>query len=197
MNKYRALTAIFVAGLCLPASAQFVEEVRFGVAQHNICVVSEDIFDCDNADKEDGVNVTVELVFASPDFLSWAFEPRPFVTGSLNTAGDTSYVGGGLMWTIKFADRWAFEPSFAYAVHDGASQNPFPLSTPENAAFSANNVLFGSDDLFRTGLALSRQMGENWGIQLQYDHLSHGEILGDEPNQGLDNFGVRVYWQFQ
>jgi lipid A 3-O-deacylase len=40
-------------------------------------------------------------------------------------------------------------------------------------------------------------MGENWGLQLQYDHLSHGQILGNGRNQGLDNIGVRVYWQFQ
>lgn len=185
--------AIVAGGIsALPASAQLVEEVRVGIAQHNICVL-----DCDNADKEDGPNVTGEIVFKSPDFLSFAFSPRPYVTGSVNTAGNTSYGGVGLLWNFDFGENWSLEPGLGYVLHDGANSNPFIQGTPQSDRFGEENVLFGSEDLFRTSLALNRQMGENWGLQLQYDHLSHGQILGDGRNQGLDNIGVRIYWQFQ
>lgn len=185
--------AIVAGGIsALPASAQLVEEVRVGIAQHNICVL-----DCDNADKEDGPNVTGEIVFKSPDFLSFAFSPRPYVTGSVNTAGNTSYGGVGLLWNFDFAENWSLEPGLGYVLHDGANSNPFIQGTPQSDRFGEENVLFGSEDLFRTSLALNRQMGENWGLQLQYDHLSHGQILGDGRNQGLDNIGIRAYWQFQ
>lgn len=185
--------AIVAGGIsALPASAQLVEEVRVGIAQHNICVL-----DCDNADKEDGPNVTGEIVFKSPDFLSFAFSPRPYVTGSVNTAGNTSYGGVGLLWNFDFGENWSLEPGLGYVLHDGANSNPFIQGTPQSDRFGEENVLFGSEDLFRTSLALNRQMGENWGLQLQYDHLSHGQILGNGRNQGLDNIGVRVYWQFQ
>lgn len=191
---YRLLltsTAICALAAAVPASAQLIEEARVGVAQHNICVL-----DCDNADKEDGPNVTGELVFASPDAFRYILQPRPMITGSVNTAGKTSYGGVGLVWTFEFADKWAFEPSLAYVYHDGANASPFPQGDPRSDAFSEENVLLGSDDLFRTGLAISREMGENWGLQLQYDHLSHGQILGNGRNQGLDNIGVRAYFRF-
>lgn len=186
---------ISASALCLaatlPASAQLLEEVRVGVAQHNICVL-----DCDNADKEDGPNMTGELVFASPDVFRYILSPRPMITGSYNTAGNTSYGGVGLVWNFDFAEKWSFEPSLGYVFHDGANASPFPQGDPRSDAFSEVNVLLGSDDLFRTGLALNRDMGENWGLQLQYDHLSHGQILGNGRNQGLDNIGVRVYFHF-
>lgn len=179
-------------GVSLPASAQLLEEARIGIAQHNICVI-----DCKNADKEDGPNVTGELVFKSPDFLSAVWSPRPYATLSVNTAGNTSYGGVGFLWNFDFAEKWSFEPSIGYVIHDGAVSNPFVQGSVQNNMFAAENVLYGSEDLFRTGLALNRQMGENWGLQLQFDHLSHGQILGDGRNQGLDNIGIRAYWQFQ
>ena len=100
------------------------------------------------------------------------------------------------MWNFDFAEKWSIEPSFGYVIHDGAVESPFPQGSPESETFSAENVLLGSEDLFRTGLALNRDMGENWGLQLQYEHLSHGQILGDGRNQGLDSIGVRAYWRF-
>lgn len=191
---YRTLASLslLAAAATLPAQAQLIEEARVGIAQHNICVL-----DCDNADKEDGPNVTGELVFKSPDFLSFALSPRPYATLSVNTSGATSYGGVGLLWNFDFAEKWSFEPSLGYVFHDGSNENPFIQGTPESDRFGEENVLLGSDDLFRTGFALNRQMGENWGLQLQYDHLSHGQILGDGRNQGLDNIGLRVYFEFQ
>jgi lipid A 3-O-deacylase len=174
------------------AEAQGIEEIRLGVAQHNACVI-----ECGNADKEDGPNMTGELVFASPGFLSFALKPRPLITASINTAGDTSYGGVGLLWNLDFAEDWSFEPSLAYVLHDGTVDNPFPQGDPAGAAYAEENLLLGSDDLFRVGLALNRDFGETWGLQLQYDHLSHGQILGNGRNQGMDNVGVRIYWRLQ
>ncbi|MBR9834931.1 MAG: acyloxyacyl hydrolase [Alphaproteobacteria bacterium] len=192
MKKTLTLFAGSLAALAsLPAQAQLIDEVRFGIAQHNICVL-----DCDNADKEDGPNITGELVFDSPDFLGIILSPRPYVTGSVNTAGNTSYGGVGLLWNWDFSEGWSFEPSLGYVIHDGALGSPYPQGSPEGDAFSQVHVLLGSEDLFRTGLALNRDFGERWGLQLQYDHLSHGQILGNGRNQGLDNIGLRVYYRF-
>ena len=189
---YRAalfLTAsTMLAGL---AHAQLIEEARIGVLQHNICVL-----DCDNADKEDGPNISGEIVFGSPDIFRYILSPRPYVMASYNTAGNTSFGGVGLHWNWDFADGWSFEPGLGYVFHDGASESPFPQGDPRGDAFTEEHVLFGSDDLFRTSLALNRDFGENWGGQLIYEHLSHGQILGNGRNQGLDNVGVRVYYRF-
>ena len=193
MKRLFALSALAAttASLAPAAQAQLVEEARIGVLQHNICVI-----DCKNADKEDGPTVEGELVFASPDFLGILFSPRPYVLASINTAGDTSYGAAGLMWNWDFAQGWSLEPSLGYAIHDGATASPFPQGSPESAAFAEDNVLYGSEDLFRTGLALNRDISERWGLQVQYEHLSHGQILGNGRNQGVDSVGVRAYWRF-
>lgn len=184
------LMGLAVAGAPL-GHAQLIEEARAGVLAHNICVL-----DCKNADKEDGPTVEGELVFAGPDVFRYLLSPRPYVIASVNVSGDTSYGGAGLVWQWEFADGWAFEPSLGYVLHDGETNNPFPDGSPEAEAFVQDKVLLGSRDLFRTGFALNRDLGEDWGVQLLYEHLSHGQILGNGRNQGMDSAGVRLYWRF-
>lgn len=191
MMKRVAILLSGAATLAVSAQAQVIEEVRIGVMQHNICVI-----DCNNADKEDGPNINGEIVFGSPDLFRYILSPRPYAVASYNTAGKTSYAGVGLAWNWQFAEGWSLEPGLGYVFHDGANESPFPQGDPRGDAFTQENVLLGSDDLFRTSLALNRDFGENWGGQLLYEHLSHGQILGNGRNQGLDNIGVRLYYRF-
>jgi lipid A 3-O-deacylase len=186
-----ALLIASAAALSASASAQVIDEVRLGVMAHNLCVL-----DCDNADKEDGPNINGEIVFSSPDFLNLIWSPRPYVMGSVNTAGDTSFGGAGLHWNWHFAEGWSLEPGVGYVVHDGELDFPFPQGDPRNNPISESKVFLGSRDLFRTSLALNRDLAGPWGVQLMYEHLSHGQILGNGRNQGLDNIGVRVRYAF-
>lgn len=186
---------VFLAAACAAtsaaASAQIVDEVRLGVVQHNVCVL-----DCDNADKEGGPNINGEIVFGSPDILGFIWSPRPYVMASYNTAGDTSFGGFGLHWNWDFADGWSLEPGVGYVIHDGELTFPFPQGDPRNDPISASKVFFGSRDLFRTSLSLNRDLAGPWGVQLMYEHLSHGQILGNGRNQGLDNIGIRLSYAF-
>jgi lipid A 3-O-deacylase len=186
-----ALSLSLAALPALAAQAGPVDEIRVGVVQHNVCVL-----DCDNADKEGGPNVNAEIVFKSPEILDIIWSPRPYIMGSVNTAGDTSFGGAGIEWEWKFAEGWSFEPGVGYVVHDGELEFPYPQGDPRNDAISSEKVFFGSRDLFRTNFSLNRDIGESWGIQLMYEHLSHGQILGNGRNQGLDNIGVRVRYRF-
>ncbi len=174
----------------LAAQAGPVDEIRVGVTQHNICIL-----DCDNANKEDGPNINGEIVFNSPDILDIIWSPRPYVMGSVNTAGDTSFGGAGLHWNWDFADGWSLEPGVGYVIHDGELSFPFPQGDPRNDPISETTVFFGSRDLFRTSLSLNRDLGEKWGAQVMYEHLSHGQILGNGRNQGIDNIGVRLIYR--
>lgn len=176
--------------LSSPAHAQ-VDSARLGLMQHNICVT-----DCKNADKENGPNISGELRFASPGFLGWAGSPHPYVMASVNTDGNTSYGGVGLEWDFALGDRWHVEPGFGYVLHDGAVNNPFPAGTQAAVDFSEENVLLGSEDLFRTSLALTYDLTERWAVQAIYEHLSHGQVLASGRNQGLDEIGVRLVWNF-
>lgn len=187
-----APVAIYAAIVLAPgASADVFESVRLGVMDHNIRVI-----DPKNADKESGVNINGQINFNSPEFLGPILSPRPFIMGSVNTDGNTSYGGVGLEWDWEFLDGWHFEPGFGYVLHDGAINLPFPAGDPRNQAFTDENVLLGSKDLFRTSLSLTLDLSERWAVQAIYEHLSHGQILGEGRNQGLDELGVRFVYRF-
>lgn len=189
--KY-VLAAATAAVIAAPAASAQIDSVRLGVMQHNICVI-----DCKNADKEDGPNIAGELRFKSPDFLAWALAPHPYLMASINTQGNTSYGGAGLAWDFEFAPGWHLEPGIGYVIHNGEVRNPYANGTPEAAAFFEEHVLLGSEDLFRTSLALTWDLSESFAVQAIYEHLSHGQILGEGRNQGLDEVGVRAVWRFQ
>jgi len=185
------LAAFGAAMMLAPAAEAGIDEIHVGVMQHNICVTN-----CKNADKEDGPNVEFQVSFDSPGFLDWAFSPQPYLMASVNTAGETSFGGFGLEWRWDFAEGWAIEPGIGYVVHNGEIENPYASGSPEAAAFAAEHVQYGSRDLFRTSLGLTRDFQGPWEGQLFYEHLSHGQILGSGRNQGVDQIGIRFGYQF-
>lgn len=178
--------------------SDIVAEVRLGVIAFN-----PDIgINPSNEGQEGGVNLQGEVLFQTPRFLKWKyfFSPEPYILGSVNTAGDTNFGGVGLSWDWQLGRRrlWEFETSFGYVLHDGAIDIPFPdvAGSAENAAFTEDNILFGSRDLFRTTFSVNRHIGERWGVSAVYEHLSHGQIIGSGRNQGSDSFGGRIYYRF-
>jgi lipid A 3-O-deacylase len=192
MRTHAAGIAAFGAAMALaPAARADVTEAHIGAMAHNICVT-----DCKNAFKEDGPSVEFEVSFDSPGFLHWAGSPEPYLMASVNTAGATSFGGFGVEWRWNFSEKWALQPGVGYVIHDGETNNPYANGTPEAAAFSEHHVLLGSRDLFRTSLGLTRDFEGPWEAQLFFSHLSHGQILGHGRNQGLDQLGVRLGYQF-
>src|SRR5262245_35065990 len=112
-----AATLTFAA----PACARVVDEVRIGVAAHNVRFSGHDPDSGHRA--ETGPDLELEIVSSQ---LRVFGAPRPYAILSANLAGDTSYAAAGLLWRWRFAPRWTFEPSVGVAVHDGATHNPYP-----------------------------------------------------------------------
>ncbi len=179
------------AAMATVGQAHAVESVHIGVLAHNICVT-----DCKNADKEDGPVVELQADWGSPDFLNWFGSPTPYAVASLNVSGATSFVGAGLEWRWEFADGWALEPGVGYVIHNGETNLPYPTGSPEAATFTEEHVLLGSRDLFRTSLGLTHELSGPWEAQVFFSHLSHGQILGNGRNQGMDQAGVRIGYRF-
>src|SRR5688572_1794204 len=121
--------------------ADAAEELRLGVVHHNMRTDHGEWAD----PKEDGPNVEAELVFKSPDLLEILGSPRPYAMVSVNTQGNTSFGAVGLYWRWEFADGWALEPGFGYAIHDGERDIPleFPDNSPEATEFEATHQLLG------------------------------------------------------
>jgi lipid A 3-O-deacylase len=191
-GKAAGLAALGAAIMAASPAQAGIDEAYVGVMAHNICVT-----DCKNANKEDGPAIELQLSFDSPGFLEWAASPTPYVVASINAAGDTSFAGVGLDWRWEFADGWALEPGVGYVVHDGELNNPYAPGDPRAQEFSADHVLLGSRDLFRTSIGLTRRIGDGpWEAQLFFSHLSHGQILGEGRNQGMDQAGIRFGYRY-
>ena len=188
--RYVLANVVAVAALAPLAQADFVESARLGVMAHNIQVT-----DGKNANKEDGVNINGELRFHSPDFLRFIWSPHPYIMASVNSAGGTSYGGAGLEYDWKFTNNWHVEVGVGYVVHDGDLDAKGETAT-ERFEYGSTHLLLGSRDLFRTNLAITRDFGDDWAGQILFEHLSHGQILGDGRNQGLDELGLRVIRKF-
>jgi len=91
---------------------------------------------------------------------------------------------------------YSLAASVGYVIHDGELASPFPQGDPRGDAFTEEHVLFGSRDLFRSTFGLHYEINETWGAELLYEHLSHGQILGNGRNQGIDNIGLRATYAF-
>jgi lipid A 3-O-deacylase len=189
MNRLAA--RIFVFGAILASqSAGAVETVHIGMLEHNAAVLNTK-----TGHREKGVNVEVQADFASLTALAWAGSPKPYVVASLNSSGDTSFVGGGLQWRLPIGRDWAINPGFGYVVHNGEVGNPFKNGDPRATEFSKRHVLLGSRDLFRSTIGVSRALSPTVSGEVFYSHLSHGQILGNGRNQGVDQIGLRVAYR--
>lgn len=192
MRGTAAGLAAFGAALVLaPAAEAGVDEVHVGAMAHNICVT-----DCKNAYKEEGPNLELQASFDSPSFLRWAGSPQPYIMASINLGSDTSFAAIGFEWRLEMGGGWALEPGFGYAVHNGETDNPFPNGSPEAAQFAEQHLQLGSEDLFRTSIGLTYDFEGPMEAQLLFEHLSHGQVLGEGRNQGLDQIGIRIGYRF-
>ena len=193
--KSRLLSAtllLTLAGAAFAPAYAKVEEVRLGVVG-NIRSDHGDIV----GGKYGALNAEIDIVSSSPDFLNIIGSPRPYLFASIPTADDGVTFGGvGLYWRNEFVQDWAFELGFGYIIHDGEVDNIYAPGTPEAVAFEAEHQLLGSRDLFRTSMALERELGERAALQLYWEHMSHGQILDEGRNQGLDYVGLRFLYRF-
>ncbi|MBL4618074.1 MAG: acyloxyacyl hydrolase [Robiginitomaculum sp.] len=187
--------SLLIGGLLLSsfsgAALAQVEEIRLGVLDHDVNVTGNGA-----GGKEDGVNIAGEIVFASPDFLQWAWSPRPFVNLSVNTHGETSFGGAGLAWQTDIGNRYFAEFDFGVVYHDGISNLPTDPGDPVRIRLDATRVILGSDLLFRSVLGLGFHVNDQWDASIVFEHLSHGQILAQGRNEGLDNIGIRFSRKF-
>ncbi len=188
-----ALAGTLGAGLAGSAHAAIpVRAIYGGGLFHDITLI-----DPQSGGVESGPNLEIEVQLESPRVFRYILDPSVYFVGSLNTRGDTSYGGFGLNWKFYFSKNWAFEPGVGYVIHNGQLDVPFPSGDARNAVFRAENILFGSRDLFRLTTGLTRDFGPRWSGQVLYEHLSHGQIIGRGRNQGLDSVGLRLAYRFR
>lgn len=196
------LGALVCAASTIPAVAQ-VAEVRAGIGAHDIGVIGTVPV------REQAVVVNAEIVFDEPDFLKWALSPQPYINGSLNLGGSTSYAGAGLLWRQNIGKRFYGDFGFGLVVHDGTldifdeidassliMQGGFDAFFNELGFLRENRLEYGSRVLFREQLTLGYKLDNKWALEGYFEHLSHGGLLSDGENEGSDAAGFRVNRKF-
>lgn len=171
--------AMVLAGLACatPVRADsVVSELKGGVLVHDVGLLG--------ADKEGGLDLNLELLFASPDLLHSVWAPRPHLGLQVNTAGDTSQAYAGLTWTARPASLpvWgAF--SLGGAVHNGETGRGGP-----------GEKELGSRALFRLAAEVGYDITPQVNVSVVFDHESNAHLA--DRNEGLNNVGVRLGYRF-
>ena len=177
--------------LCLASSnlamAQ-VSEIRAGVAAHDLgwSIINAD------GDEELSVAINAEIIFEEPEFLKWALTPQPYIGGTLNLEGQTSYGGAGLLWRQNLGEKLYGDFAFGLVLHDGILGKTFA----ERLETRGNRSFYGSRILFRQQLTLGVTLSDDWAAEAFIEHISHGGLLSDGPNEGSDAAGLRVNRRF-
>ncbi|MCG8440447.1 MAG: acyloxyacyl hydrolase [Caulobacterales bacterium] len=188
MMRRLAPAACAMLALGAPAwSTDIIDEARVGVLAHDL-----------TNSAEQGPQVAGEILFTSPPLLRRAGSPRPFVYGSFNTQGLTDIGSAGLAWRRELPLRLSVEGAVGLAYHDGVLDVSLDRMTEEEAVRTKQTrALLGSHVLFRTALGVDARVSERWSVGIYYEHFSHGQILGEGRNQGLDELGARIGYHFR
>ncbi|MEQ9520775.1 MAG: acyloxyacyl hydrolase [Parvibaculum sp.] len=153
-----------------------VDEVRIGALNHEMTLFR------DSSD-EDGVDVNLEVLFDSPQWLEWAGSPRPHLGATIATHDDaTSFIYTGLAWDWNFWGPAFVEGAFGVALHDG-----------ETGRSTTSNEL-GCTWNFHESVSLGYELTEHHRLMLTAEHISNASLCSE--NEGLTNIGVRYGYKF-
>ncbi len=155
-------------------------EVRGGVLAHDAGLFS--------GPEESGIDLNLQLILRSPQWLAWAGKPRPHFGGSYATDG-ISQVYGGLTWDWDLGSSpFYLSGEFGGAIHDADDLDP------PNGREEDGERYLGCRVLFRLAGGLGYNITDRANIQLYADHISNATLCSS--NEGLENAGVRFGYKF-
>lgn len=135
---------------------------------------------------EGGADFTIGIRFAPIEALSVVGAPAPYVIGTLNSRGDTSFAGAGLSWHFG-KGRFYVRPAIGVVVHDG----------PEHRVdlVRQQRTDLGSRVLFEPELGLGYRADDRLAVELSWMHVSQGRLFNWDQNPGIDMIGMRLNWR--
>lgn len=180
MKKIIALIALFAAALSLPNAAQ-AQEVFGGVYAHAV----DTPFTLETTEGG-SVDIAAGVRFGGIEALRFIGSPEPYILGSLNASGDTSFAGVGVAWTIGNGPVYV-RPGIGIVVHDGPE-----FRVNQATGFRTD---LGSRVLFEPEIGVGYRVSERTSVEAHWMHISQGQIFDGRQNPGIDMMGVRVNLQ--
>jgi hypothetical protein len=161
-----------------PLSAAQAREVYVGVHKHEVNTPFSLTIPEGGADIQFGVrgDRSQALVFIG--------RPAPYAIASINTQGDTSFVGAGLSWPLPVGSQVYVRPGLGVVVHTGPSLRYDP------ATFRRSDL--GSRVLFEPEIAAGVHIAPRVSVEASWTHISHARLFDSQQNPGIDMIGARV-----
>jgi len=103
---------------------------------------------------------------------------------------------------VTFHDKFYGDFAFGVVVHDGVLDFGDALATARERSsnnsfrYAINKNWYGSRVLFRQQLTLGINLSEDWAAEGFVEHISHGRLLSNGPNEGSDAAGFRINRKF-
>jgi lipid A 3-O-deacylase len=144
-----------------------------GIYKHNVPFASKDTH-------EKGADFQLGYRFNSVLDLGPLLHFQPYLLGSVNSAGDTSFAAAGL--SLKFGGPIYVRPGVGIAVHTGPSYRVDSTNTRTD---------LGSRVLFEPEFAIGMMVAPRVSLEASWTHLSHAQIFGGQ-NPGVDMVGARI-----
>lgn len=171
------LAAMSVAtGTSAHADDKWIDEVRIGLYDHNSNLAA-------SRHETSNPDINAEVLFASPDWLSWAFAPRPQLGANINTGSGTSIAYAGLAWDFNIVSGLFIEGSFGGAVHDGRTDHQ-----------TSNKLDLGCRAMFHENASVGWHFDDRSSLMVTVDHMSNASLC--DANPGLTDVGVRYGYSF-
>ena len=180
MFKPIALLATAATLAAIPPSAH-AQEVFGGVYAHAV----DTPFTLETTETG-SVDIAAGVRFEGIEALGFIGSPEPYVVGSLNLSGDTSFAGAGLAWTIGKGPFYV-RPGIGLVVHDGPELRVNPAT--------GLRTDLGSRVLFEPEIGVGYRISERASVEAHWMHISQGQIFDSDQNPGIDMIGVRVNWR--
>ena len=131
---------------------------------------------------EDGPDIALGYRFKPIERWHAIGRPAPYLVASINTAGDTSFAGLGLSWTLD-KGRFYLRPAVGFVVHNGDVHRPDPVNTRDRG--------LGSGVLFEPEIGIGWRASDRLAVEASWMHVSHGLLFGKQ-NPGIDMMGLRL-----
>ncbi|HJO72215.1 MAG TPA: acyloxyacyl hydrolase [Rhodospirillales bacterium] len=152
-----------------------ISEVRTGLLAHDQGPFS--------SNKEDGVDINLEVIFVTPEILDIIWRPRPHIGLIGNSSGDTSQAYVGLGWEWDFWRTWFAGFTLGGAIHDG-----------KNTTKELDRKELGCRVLFHESIDFGYRFSKRHSVMAQLSHSSNAKLCSE--NEGLETIGIRYGYQF-